>query len=110
MDGMGMWGDAWGKGGKDMWGAGGAAYGWGPWAGGGGKGGCAGPYGKGAPSKPKPAQDWEEKPKGPHPEVVMLSIPESSTLMTNGFPSEGPGIVYDKSYDIFSEADHILWQ
>lgn len=108
-------GDGWGMGGgmADMWGGAGDSYGWGPWADGGGKG-KGGPYGKGGgkgggkPRKKK-EEEYEEKPRGPTPEIIWLKVAEDSALCQLGFPTEGPSICYDKSYDIFSEADHILW-
>lgn len=43
------------------------------------------------------------------PEIVWLELDPASPLCQQGFPPRCPAVAYDKSYNIFSESDHILW-
>jgi len=45
---------------------------------------------------------------GPPADVYWVSVPDTSTLVLNGLPKDGPAIKYEKGKTIFESSTHIL--
>lgn len=106
---------------QELWGGGsgvvadsyGAAAGgsWGAWAQPGGEERSS-PYGGGGGGGKgswAAAGGGEKKKTDDMPNVVWLQLGPESLLCQQGFPDAAPAFAFDKSLEIFSAADHILW-
>jgi len=89
----------------------------------GGKGASSSPYGQlgaatgfsAVPLSAAVAPNWDNwgagKPKsGDMPEIVWLSLKDTSILCQQGFPPSAPSFAFDKSKEIFSLSHHILME